>query len=113
VLADVAGMARSALLPIYWEAQAHSHLPALLCWGASVFDGICEPLEFSLILALAYLSMCSRTISRFKTSLAPATHEKARIFVRVKLIAPLMLARLFGRVPLPFPALGQTSESEW
>ena len=77
MLADVVGMGRSALLTIYWEAQEISLGPVLLCWGASVFEGVGEPLELSLMLALANFSVSSRSISRFKTSLAPATHEEA------------------------------------
>ena len=77
VLADVAGMARSALPVVHWEAQEVSLGPVLLCWGASVFEGIRKPLELSLMLALTYLSVCSRTASPLKTSLAPAAHEEA------------------------------------
>ena len=112
MLADVAEMLRSPLLPINWEAQLHSRLPALLSWGASVSERIGEPIELSLMLAFTYLSVCSRTTSPFKTSLAPTAHEEARMFV--KCIAPLMLARLLGRVPLPLPAyVARISESEW
>ena len=102
MLADVAEMLRSPLLRIHWEPQEDSLLSALLSWGASVSEGIGEPLELSLMLALAYLSVCSRTTSPLKTSLAPAAHEEARQKTRFK--APLMLARLLGRVPLPLPA---------
>ena len=104
VLADVAEMPRSALLPIHLQPLLYPLLSAFLCWGASVFEGIREPLGLSLILALAYLSVYSCSMSRTKTSLAPTTHEEARIFVRVKFMAPLMLAWLLGRVPLPLPA---------
>ena len=44
VLANVVRMGRSALLPVHWEAQEVSLGPALLCWGASVFEGVGEPL---------------------------------------------------------------------
>ena len=77
VLADVAGMARSALLPIYLEAQAHSHLSALLSRGSSVSKRIGKPLELSLMFALAYLSVYSRITSPLKTFLAPTAHEEA------------------------------------
>ena len=77
MLADVAGMPGSALLPVHWEALEDPLLPALLSRGASVSEGVGEPLELSLMLALANLSVSSRSISRFKTSLAPATHEEA------------------------------------
>ena len=77
VLADVAGMPGPALLAVDWEAQEDARLPALLSWGASVSEGVGEPLELSLVLALANLSVCSRFMSPFKTSLAPAAHEEA------------------------------------
>ena len=73
----MAAMARSALLAVHWEAQEVPLGPALLCWGASVFKRIDEPLELSLMLALTYLSVCSRNASPIKTSLAPAAHEEA------------------------------------
>ena len=57
VLADVAGVAGPALPVVHWEAQGGPLGPVLLCWGASVFEGIREPLELSLMLALTYLSM--------------------------------------------------------
>jgi hypothetical protein len=77
VLAEVVGMGRPALLPVHLEAQEVSLGPVLLCWGASVFEGVGEPLELSLMLALANLSVCSRNASPLKTSLAPAAHEEA------------------------------------
>ena len=104
VLAEVVGMGRSALLPIHLEAQEVSLGPALLCRGASVSETVGEPLELSLMLALADLSVCSRIASPLKTFLAPAAHEDAGVKVRVHFMAPLMLARLLGRVPLPLPA---------
>ena len=85
VLADVAGMPRSALPAVHWEAQEGPLGPALLCWGASVFEGIGEPLELSLMLALANFSVCSSIASPLKTSLAPAAHEDAGVKVRVHL----------------------------
>jgi hypothetical protein len=95
------------LLPIHLEAQEVSLGPVLLCWGASVFEGVGEPLELPLMLALAYLSVCSRTMSRFKTSLAPAAHEDATyiMIAGVKAIVPLMIFWLLGRVPLPLSSL--------
>ena len=107
MLADVAGMPRSALLPIHWEAQAHSSLSAILSRGASVSEGVGEPLELSLMLALANLSVCSRTTSRFKTSLAPAAHEDAtrRVMAGVEAIVPLLIFWLLSRVPLPLSSL--------
>jgi len=70
-------MGRSALLPVHLEAQEVSPGPVLLCWGASVFEGVGEPLELSLMLALAYLSVCSHITSPIKTFLAPTAHDKA------------------------------------
>ena len=83
MLAGVAEMLRSPLLPIHWEPQEDSLFPALLSRCASVTEGIGEPLELSLMLALTYLSMYSRSISRFKTSLAPTAHEEARVIAGV------------------------------
>jgi hypothetical protein len=107
VLADVAGMPRPALFPIDWEAQAHSSLSTLLSWGASVFEGVGKPLELTLMLALANLSVCSRTTTRFKTSLAPAAHEDAtrRVMAGVEAIVPLLIFWLLSRVPLPLSSL--------
>ena len=45
MLAEVAEMPRSALLPIDWEAQEDPLLSALLSRGASVSEGPGEPLE--------------------------------------------------------------------
>ena len=72
-----------ALLPIHWEALEDPPLPALLSRSASVSEGIGEPLELSLKLVLANLSVNSRSISRFKTSLALAAHEEATHMVIV------------------------------
>ena len=110
MLADVAGMGRSALLPVHLEAQEVSLGPALLCWGASVFERIGEPLELSLVLALTSLPMNSRLMARVEPKLASPAHEDTGVELSM---APLVLARLLSRVPLPLPDLGQTSESEW
>ena len=110
VLADVAAMAGPALLAIYLEAQFHSRLPALLSGGASVSEGIGEPLELSLVLALTSLPMNSRLMARVEPKLASAAHEDTGVELSM---APLVLARLLSRVPLPLPDLAQTSESEW
>ena len=116
MLADVVEMPGPALLAVHLEAHEGAPLPALLSRGASVSEGIGEPLELSLMLALTYLSVCSRTMSRFKTSLAPAAHEDAtrRVMAGVEAIVPLLIFWLLSRVPLPLPASRwQTSESEW
>ena len=75
VLADVAEMPRPALLPVHWEPQEVSLGSVLLCWGASVFEGIRKHLEFLLMLALTCLPVYSRSISPFETSLAPTAHK--------------------------------------
>ena len=75
VLAEVTEMPLSALLPINWEAQADSHLSALLSRGRSVSEGPGEPFELWLILALADLSVISRAMARLEEILAPATHD--------------------------------------
>jgi hypothetical protein len=114
VLADVVRMGRSALLPVHLEAQEVSLGPVLLCWGAPVSNGIRKHLELSLMLALTYLPVYSRSISPFETSLAPTAHKEERLAViaRIESIVPLMLERLLSRVPLPLPASGgQTFES--
>ena len=71
VLAYIPEMPRSALLPVHWEAQEG----ALLSQGASVSEGITEPLELSLMLALTYLSVYSRSMLPFEASLAPPAHK--------------------------------------
>ena len=114
VLADVAGMPRPALLAVHWEPHEVPLGPALLCWGASVFEGIRKHLELSLMLALTFLPVCSRSISPFETSLAPTAHKEERLAViaGVKSIVPLVLERLLGRAPRPLPAsVGRISES--
>jgi hypothetical protein len=97
VLADVAEMPRSALLPINWEAQADSHLPALLSRGTFVFKGIGEPLELSLILAFTDLSVSRRAMPLVEGLLAAAANEDSGVILSM---APLVLARLLGRVSL-------------
>ena len=101
VLADVAEMLRPALPAIHWEAQAESHLPALLGRGAMVSDGISEPLQLSLIFTFAYYPVSSSTNAPIERFLASATHENAGGVVRM---APLVLAGLLGRVLLPPPS---------
>ena len=75
VLADVAGMARSALPVVHWEAQEVSLGPVLLCWGASVFEGIRKHLELSLMLALTYL-LCTLAPYRLLKPLLQRPHTK-------------------------------------
>ena len=100
VLADVAEMPRSALLPINWEAQENSILSALLSRVAFVPEGPGEPFELWLILALADLPVTSCSMAHLEEILAPAAHQDTG----VEIIAPLMLTRLLGRVLLTLPA---------
>ena len=93
-------MHRSPLTAIDWEAQEDSRRPALLSRGASVPEGPGEPLELWLILALADLPVTSCSMARLEEIIAPAAHEDTG----VEIVAPLMLTRLLGRVPLPLPA---------
>ena len=102
MLADVTAMQRSALPAVHLEAQEASRLPALLGRRASVSEGPREPLELRLILALADLSVTSRSMACLEEILAPAAHEDSG----VEIIAPLMLTWLLSRVPLPLPASG-------
>ena len=82
VLADVAGVAGPALPVVHWEAQGGPLGPVLLCWGASVFEGVGEPLELWSILVIAFLSMLSRTYALVEPELAPAAHEDTRLRVK-------------------------------
>ena len=77
VLADVAEMPGSALLAIDWQAQESALLPVLLSRGASASnsEGSSEPLELSLMLALADPSMPSCLFTSFEELLAAAAHE--------------------------------------
>ena len=110
MLADMAEMPRSALTPIHWEPQEGPHLPALLGRGASVSEGPGEPLQLSLVLALADLAVTPRAMACEEECLAPAAHEGATW----EGMAPLLVTRLLGWVPLPLPAPGRhTSESAW
>ena len=93
MLADVTEMPRSALLAINWEAQLHSRLPALLSRGASVSERIFEPLELSLMLALAYLSVLRRSMALFESFFASAAYEPSEF-------EPLLVTRLLSRMSL-------------
>ena len=103
MLADVAEMPRSALLAINWEASEISLPSVFLSKGTFFCEGLVEPVKVSLILALAYLSVYSRSIARFKTSLAPAANEDAarRMMAGVEAIVPLLINRLLCRMSLP------------
>ena len=100
MLADVTAMHRSALPAIDWEAQADSHLSALLGRGTFVSEGPCETFELLFMFALADLPVTSCSMARLEEILAPAAHEDTG----VEIVAQLMLTRLLGRVSLPLPA---------
>ena len=110
MLADVAEMPGPALPPILWEPQEGPRLPALLGRGASVSEGPGEPLQLSLVLALADLAMTPRAMAREEECLAPAAHEGATW----EGMTPLLCTRLLGWVALLLSSPGrQTSESAW
>ena len=100
MLADVAEMPGPALPPVHWEPQEGPRLPALLGRGASVSEGPGEPLQLSLVLALADLAVTPRAMAREEEILAPAAHEGAMC----EGMAPLMHSRLLSGLPLPLPA---------
>ena len=99
MLADVVGMGRSALLPVHLDAQEVSRLSALLSRGASVSEGIGEPLELWLMLALAFLSVFLRSMALFESFLAAAADEDS-------VFEPLLSTRLLGRMSLPLLSSG-------
>ena len=105
MLADVAEIPWSALPAIDWQAQESALLPVLLSRGASASDSEVpsEPLELSLMLALADYSMSSCVFTSFEEILAPAAHEDTW----VESIAPLLVARLLVGKSLPLLS------SEW
>ena len=98
MLAVVSEMLRSALPAIHWEAEAESHLSALLSRRTMVSDGIGEPLKLSLMFTFACLSVSRSTNAPIERFLAPAAYEDAG---SVMSMAPLMLTGLLGRVPPP------------
>ena len=73
MLADVVEMPGPALLAVHLEAHEGARLPALLSRGASVSEGIGEPLELWLMLALAYLSVLRRSMALFESLQRPHT----------------------------------------
>ena len=99
MLADVVEMPGPALLAAHLEAHEVARLPALLSRGASVSEGIGEPLELWLMLALAYLSVLRRSMALFESFLAAAAYEDS-------VFEPLLSARLLGRMSLPLLSSG-------
>jgi hypothetical protein len=67
----------------------------LLSQSTFVCEGLGEPLELSLILALANLSMTFRTMPIFKACLAAAAHKESGNFPSM---VPLMLTRFLYRM---------------
>jgi hypothetical protein len=61
-----------------------------------VFEDMGEPLELSLKASFTSLPVTSRAMAPFEDSFAPAAHEDSGVLS----IAPLMLTRLLGRMPL-------------
>ena len=99
MLADVVEMPGPALLAVHLEAHEGARLPALLSRGASVSEGIGEPLELWLMLALAYLSVLRRSMALFESFLAAAAYEDS-------VFEPLLSTRLLGRMSLPLLSSG-------
>ena len=108
MLADVAQMPGSALLAVHLEAHESARIPALLSRGASVSEGVGEPLELWLMLALAFLSVVRRSVALFESFLAAAAHEGS-------VFEPLLFTRLLGRMSLPLlsSAGGLHDSSAW
>ena len=94
MLADVAQMPGSALLAVHLEAHESARLPALLSRGAPVSEGVGEPLELWLMLALAFLSVLLRSMALFESFLAAAADEDS-------VFEPLLSTRHLGRMSLP------------
>ena len=80
---------------VHLEALEDSLGSVLLSQGAFVFEGNGEPLELSLILALAGLPVSLRAMSIFESCLAAAAHKEPGNFPSM---APLMLTRFLCRM---------------
>ena len=76
MLADVIEMPGSPLPAVHLEAQEDSLGSVLLGQGASVLEGNGEPLQLSLILALAGHPVSLRAMPIFEACLAAAAHEE-------------------------------------
>ena len=79
MLADVAQMPGSALLAVHLEVYEGARVPALLSRGASVSEGIGEPLELWLMLALAFLSVFLRSMALFEIFFCSGRIRRLRI----------------------------------
>jgi len=104
VLADVIEMPGSPLPAVHLEAQEDSLGSVLLSQGASVFEGNGEPLQLSLILALAGLPVSRRAMPIFEAYLAAAAHEESGNLP--SMAPPLMLTWLLCRMSLPLLSRG-------
>jgi len=104
VLADVVEMPGPPLPAVHLEAQEDSLGSVLLSQGAFVFEGNGEPLELSLILALAGLPVSLRAMPIFEACLAAAAHEEAGNLP--SMAPPLMLTRFLGRISLQLLSRG-------
>ena len=98
MLADVIKTPGSPLPAVHLEDQEDSLGSVLLSQGAFVFEGNGEPLQLSLILSLANLSVSRRAMPIIEACLAAATHEDAGVVLSM---APLMLTRLLSRMSPP------------
>ena len=85
-------MPGSPVPPVHLEAQEDSLGSLLLSQGAFVFEGNGEPLQLSLILALAGHPV---SLPIFEACLAAAAHEESGNFPSM---APLMLTRFLCRM---------------
>jgi hypothetical protein len=88
-------MLRSPLPAVHLEALEDSLGSVLLSQGAFVFEGNGEPLELSLILAFAHLTVTFHTMPIFEACLAAAAHEEPG---NLPSMAPLMLTRFLCRM---------------
>ena len=89
---------RRCLGLIDWEAQEDACLSALLSRGTFIIEGIGKPLQLSLILAFAYLSVLCHAMTLIEGFLAAAANEDTMI---IPSMAPLVLPRLLSRMSLP------------
>ena len=103
MLADVIKMLRSPLSAVDWEAQENSLVSVLLSQGTFVFEGNAEPLQLSLIIALAGVPVSLRAMPIFEACLAAAAHEDAAVVLSM---APLMLTWLLSRMSPPLLSRG-------
>ena len=97
-------MPGSPLPAVHLEAQEDSLGSVLLGQGASVLEGNGEPLQLSLILALAGHPVSLRAMPIFEACLAAAAHEESGNLP--SMAPPLMLTWLLSRMSLPLLSRG-------